>query len=166
MIIKLNYGTNVCLMFFNNLFWQYIKTPSRILFLKFHDDVFTSSASQAWNSYQYVRKSSWSLEIFSKGLYILVIVKFWCSICRGLSIGTIKIPFGVELQYSLRVKSMRFKAPGMELTKAPFIYFCLSKIFDLAKVLVKFLQSHLYLTSATAAQLQWHLSNINMIFSI
>ena len=120
-----------------------------------------------------VYQNTWCLELFSGDLYILVIVKFWCSICRGLSIGTIKIPFGVELQYSLRVKSMRFKAPGMELTKAPgmeltkapFIYFCLSGIFDLAKVPVKFLQSHLYLTSATTAELQWHLSNINMIFS-
>ena len=41
----------------------------------------------------------------------------------------------------------------------------ISKFFNLAKVPLKSLESHLYLTGATAAELWWHLSNINVIFN-
>ena len=54
---------------------------------------------------------------------------------------------------------------GVGVTKAPFVNFSVSKIFDLAKVHVRFLESHSYLTSVPAAQLRWHLSNINAIFN-
>ena len=50
-------------------------------------------------------------------------------------------------------------------TKAPFVNFSVSKIFYLAKVLVRFFKSHSYLTGVTAAQLQWHLSNINVMLN-
>ena len=49
-------------------------------------------------------------------------------------------------------------------TKAPFVDVSVSKIFDLANVPVIFLESHSYLTGATAAQLRRHLSITNVIF--
>ena len=50
-------------------------------------------------------------------------------------------------------------------TKAPFVNLSVSKIFDLAKVHVKFLESHLYLTCVPAAELRQHQSDINAIFN-
>ena len=44
--------------------------------------------------------------------------------------------------------------PGVEVTKAPFVNFSVSKILDLAKVHVRFFESHSYLTGVTAAQLR------------
>ena len=55
--------------------------------------------------------------------------------------------------------------PGMVVTKAPFVNFSVSKIFDLAKVPVTFFESHWYLTGVTAAELRQHLSNMNEIFN-
>ena len=55
--------------------------------------------------------------------------------------------------------------PGVGVTKAPFLNFSVSKIFDLAKVPVRLFASHSYLTGVTAAELRQHLSNMNMIFS-
>ena len=49
-------------------------------------------------------------------------------------------------------------------TKAPFVNFSVSKIFDLAKVTLELFDSHLCSTGATAAELRRHLSNINVIF--
>ena len=54
---------------------------------------------------------------------------------------------------------------GVGVTKAPFINFSLSKIFDLAEVPVRLFVSHSYLTGVTAAELRQHLSNMNMIFN-
>ena len=54
--------------------------------------------------------------------------------------------------------------PGVGVTKALFVNFSASKIFDLAKVPVKFLEYHWYLAGVTAAELQRHLPNINVIF--
>ena len=54
---------------------------------------------------------------------------------------------------------------GMGGTKAPFVNFSLSSIFYLTKVIVRFVESHSYLTSVPTAELRWHLSNINAIFS-
>ena len=54
---------------------------------------------------------------------------------------------------------------GVGVTKAPFVNFSVSKIFDLARVLLRLFDSHLYLTGATAAELRRHLSNINVIFN-
>ena len=54
---------------------------------------------------------------------------------------------------------------GMGVTKAPFVNFSVSKIFDLAKVPVILFASHSYLTGVTAAELRQHLSNMNMIFN-
>ena len=55
--------------------------------------------------------------------------------------------------------------PGVGVTKAPFVNFSVSKIFDLAKVPVRLFASHSYLTGVTAAELRQHLSNMNMIFN-
>ena len=54
---------------------------------------------------------------------------------------------------------------GVGVTKAPFANFSVSKIFDLAKVPVRFLESHSYLTGVTAAELRRHQPNINVIFN-
>ena len=54
---------------------------------------------------------------------------------------------------------------GVGVTKAPFANFSVSKIFDLAKVYVRFPESHSYLTGVTAAELRRHLPNINAIFN-
>ena len=54
---------------------------------------------------------------------------------------------------------------GVVVTKAPFVNFSASTIFDLAKVTVRFVESHSYLTGVTAAELRQHQSNINMIFN-
>ena len=51
---------------------------------------------------------------------------------------------------------------GVGVTKAPFVNFTVSKIFDLAKVTVRFVESYSYLTGLCAAQLGRHLSNINV----
>ena len=54
---------------------------------------------------------------------------------------------------------------GAGVTKAPFANFSVSEIFDLAKVPVRFPESHSYLTGVTAAELRQHLPNINVIFN-
>ena len=51
--------------------------------------------------------------------------------------------------------------PGMGVTKAPFVNFSVSKIFELAKIPVRFLEWYSYLAGVTAAELQ-HLPNINV----
>ena len=55
---------------------------------------------------------------------------------------------------------------GVGVTKAPFVNFSVSKIFDLAKVPDRLFESRPYLTGITAAQLRRYLSNINVIFNI
>ena len=55
--------------------------------------------------------------------------------------------------------------PGVGVTKAPFVNFSVSKIFDLAEVPVRLFVSHSYLTGVTTAELRQHLSNMNMIFN-
>ena len=55
-------------------------------------------------------------------------------------------------------------SPGVGVTKAPFVNFSISKIFDPAKVPVILFASHSYLIGVTAAELRQHLSNMNMIF--
>ena len=55
---------------------------------------------------------------------------------------------------------------GVGVTKAPFVNFSISKIFDLAKVNHRSFESHSYLTGIAAAQLRRYLSNMNMIFNI
>ena len=54
---------------------------------------------------------------------------------------------------------------GVGVTKAPFVKFSVSKIFNLAKIHVRFFESHSYLTGVTAAELREHLQSINLIFN-
>ena len=51
--------------------------------------------------------------------------------------------------------------PGVRVTKAPFVNLSVSKIFYL-----RFFESQSYLAGVTTAELQQHLSNINVIFNI
>ena len=55
--------------------------------------------------------------------------------------------------------------PGVGVTKAPFVNFSVSKMFDLAKVHVTVFESRSYLTGVTAAGLRQHLSNMNLILN-
>ena len=68
-------------------------------------------------------------------------------------------PYDYEILYIERTW------PGAGVTKAPFVDFSVSIIFDLVKAPVKLFQSHSYLTGATAAELRRHLSNMSMIFN-
>ena len=63
------------------------------------------------------------------------------------------------------IASVNYITSGVGVTKAPFVNFSVSKIFDLAKVPVRLFVSHSYLTGVTAAELRQHLSNMNMIFN-
>ena len=54
---------------------------------------------------------------------------------------------------------------GVGVTKAPFVNFSVSKIFDPVKVPVRLFASHSYLTGVTAAELRQHLSNMNVIYN-
>ena len=54
--------------------------------------------------------------------------------------------------------------PGVGVTKAPFVNFSVSKIFDPINVPVRLFASHSYLTGVTAAELRQHLSNMNVIY--
>ena len=56
------------------------------------------------------------------------------------------------------------RSPAVGVTKAPFVNFSVSKIFDPAKVPVRLFASHSYLTGVTAAELRQHLSIMNVIF--
>ena len=58
-----------------------------------------------------------------------------------------------------------YTSTGVGVTKAPFANFSVSKIFSLAKVPVRFPESHSYLTGVTAAELRRHLPNTNVIFN-
>ena len=44
-------------------------------------------------------------------------------------------------------------------------FFSVNKIFNLAKVPIRFFESHSYLTVVPATVLRWHLSNISMTFN-
>ena len=54
---------------------------------------------------------------------------------------------------------------GGGVTKAPFVNFSVSKIFDMTKVHIRFFESHSYLTGVTAAELRRNLLNINVIYN-
>ena len=87
---------------------------------------------------------------------LCIIVKFICinSICNCLSFAQVKLDIPGFILSS-----------GVGVTKAPFVNFSVSKIFDLAKAHVRFFESHSYLTGVTAAELRRHLPNINVIFN-
>ena len=61
--------------------------------------------------------------------------------------------------------SLLLTGSGVGITKAPFVNFSVSKIFDPVKVPVRLLASHSYFTGVTAAELRQHLSNINVIYN-
>ena len=69
-------------------------------------------------------------------------------------------------KFKLIESIIKITAPaGAGVTKVPFVNFSASKILDLAKVPLRFFESRIYLTGAPAAELRWHLSNINVIFN-
>ena len=57
------------------------------------------------------------------------------------------------------------RVSGVGVTKAPFVNFSVRDIFNLAEAHVRLFKSNSYLTGITAAELRWHLSNINVIFN-
>ena len=63
------------------------------------------------------------------------------------------------------VSKLTSSGSGVGVTKAPFVNFSVSRIFDLAKVPVRLFASHSYLTGVTAAELRQHLSNMNVIYN-
>ena len=73
--------------------------------------------------------------------------------CRRTSVVTIMTELGPVYE------------SGVGVTKAPFVNFSVSRIFDLAKVPVRLFASHSYLTGVTAAELRQHLSNMKVIYN-
>ena len=55
---------------------------------------------------------------------------------------------------------------GVRVTNASFVIFSIECLFDLAKVHVRSLRSHYYLTGGIAVQLWWHLSNMKVIYNM
>ena len=55
--------------------------------------------------------------------------------------------------------------PGVGVTKALFVDLSVSKIFDLAKTLLRCFDSHSYLTGVAAAELQRYLPKIKVMFN-
>ena len=54
---------------------------------------------------------------------------------------------------------------GVGVTKALFLNFSVSNFLELVKVPLRLFESHLNLTDATAAELRWHLSYINVLLN-
>ena len=109
----------------------------------------------------------------STGYYIR---KCACTYIQSWAVAKRKLPYlnkVVAMQTSIwpvtktfqrRIIAARYRS-GVGVTKAPFANFSVRKIFDLAKVPVRFPESHSYLTGVTAAELRQHLPNINVIFN-
>ena len=57
-----------------------------------------------------------------------------------------------------------FSPTGVGVTKAPFVNFSVSEIFDPAKVPARFFASYSFLTCVPAAERRQHLLNMNVIF--
>ena len=81
-----------------------------------------------------------------------------------------EFPFGknffcTETTYFTHRKDFFWQGTGVGVTKAPFVNFSASRIFDLAKVPLRFFESRVCVTGAAAAELRWHLSNKNVIFN-
>ena len=95
--------------------------------------------------------------------YTIVIISIaikWIFINGKLSSGLLRRQFH-HRRRQRRLSSVQ--PPGVGVTKAPFVNFSLSKIVDMTKIHVRFVESSLYLTCVTAAKLRRHLSNINVI---
>ena len=63
----------------------------------------------------------------------------------------------------MRCVTVQTQIPGVGVTKPISSVPLFSEIFSMVKTHVCYWISHLYLTGVAAAQLQWHLSNINVI---
>ena len=61
--------------------------------------------------------------------------------------------------YHKVTENLYMRAPGVGVTKAPFVNFSTSKIFSLAKVPFRLFESRLYLTGATAAELWQYIAD-------
>ena len=72
--------------------------------------------------------------------------------------------FSLTIEPPARMNSPN-SGPGVGVTKAPFVNFSVSKIFDPVKVPVRLFASHSCLTGVTAAELRQHLSNMNVIYN-
>ena len=88
---------------------------------------------------------------------------YWKSIFGSLG-GMIQLLWYIFIHFC-GSHAMIMKIKRVAVTKAPFVNFSVSKIFDLAKVPVRFFELHSYLTGVAAAELRWLLSNIKVIFN-
>ena len=76
----------------------------------------------------------------------------------------IRLPRLGTARYSTRIiYYLSLVISWVGVTKAPFANFSVNKIFDLTEVPVRCFVSYSYLAGVIAAELQWHLPNINMI---
>ena len=114
------------------------------------NDIFKVKMFAAWDSHPHV---CFAMPWVSK-LWITVYIHYWRHVF-------IKTFFFCEILWILFL----LYRPGVGVTKAPFVNFSVSKIFDNAKVPVRIFVSHSYLTGVTATELRQHLSNMNMIFN-
>ena len=63
----------------------------------------------------------------------------------------------------MRCVTVQTQIPGVGVTKPISSFPLFSEIFSIVKTHVSYWISHIFLTGVAAAQLQWHLSNINVI---
>ena len=83
----------------------------------------------------------------------------WCPVFQSNHCNWLRLRVN-DIQMSCRGLIIHPKEPGVWVTKVLFVNFSVSKIFDLAKVPVRFFESHSYLTDVTTAKLRWHLCSI------
>ena len=87
-----------------------------------------------------------------------------CLLCRSWKWAKSTQATGVYM-YLTSCQYLFSYGPGVGVTKAPFVNFSVSKVFDPVKVPVRLLASHSYLTGVTAAELRQHMSNMNVIYN-
>ena len=136
----------------------------------YHDDVTTWNAFRITGPLWGASTGQWRIPFSDADLGVSYIV------CQKVILQTVELlviwddfrhPYPSGLIYWLwcNLPQSQWKSPGMGVTKAPFVNVSVSKIFDLAEVPVRFLESHSYLTGVTTAELRWYLLNINVIFN-
>ena len=141
----------------SNTYWSFLHTQKFMKILNVIHVICIVMSCQLYVLNLYITK--YTLCLHSLSFLNNEILQVLCSLWR-------QWPIYLSFSITWLLMSWWGKKPGVGVTKAPFINFSVSKIFDLAKVTVRFFESHSYLTGITAAELQRYLSNINMIFDI
>ena len=84
---------------------------------------------------------------------------------KNVAIRTIALTEGRCRKYTWDSCNIGYMPERVGFTKASFVDFSVSKIFDLAKVPLKLFKWHLCVKGATANELRRHLSHINVSFN-